>query len=179
VAEIAPEAFRRTMGAFATGVTVVATSIDDVMHGMTANAFASVSLTPPLVLVCVDRTAGMHELLPRSGVFAVTVLTAEQGHLSSWFASRRRPHGQDQFAGVPWHPAPVTGSPVLSEGLAFVDCRVIDVYSGGDHSIFIGEVVDLGDLKSGADPLIFYGHGYHRLGLGVAAARHAPREGGA
>ena len=163
--ELGPDAFRRTLGAFATGVTVVTTTVDDVLHGMTANAFASVSLDPLLVLVCVDRTASMHELLPRSKVFAVTVLSAAQAELSVWFASSRRPRGHGQFAGIGWRPAPVTGCPVLSEGLAYVDCRLVATYDGGDHSIFVGEVVDLGSLTPGAEPLIWYGGGYHRLPL--------------
>jgi flavin reductase (DIM6/NTAB) family NADH-FMN oxidoreductase RutF len=161
--EVPPEEFRRTLSSFATGVTVVTTTVGGILHGMTANAFASVSLDPLLVLVCVDRTAGMHELLPRARVFAVTVLAADQVKLSVWFATRRRPSGQDQFDGIKWHPAPITGCPVLSEGLAFVDCRLVAVHDGGDHSIFVGQVVELGSLKHDAIPLIWYGGGYHRL----------------
>jgi flavin reductase len=161
--EVSPDEFRRTLSSFATGVTVVTTTMGGVLHGMTANAFASVSLDPLLVLVCVDRTAGMHELLSKARVFAVTVLTADQSELSAWFASPRRPSGRDQFRGIGWHPAPVTGCPVLSEGLAFVDCHLTAVHDGGDHSIFLGQVVDLGSLKPGAEPLIWYESTYHRL----------------
>lgn len=161
--ELSPDEFRRTLSSFATGVTVVTTTVGGILHGMTANAFASVSLDPLLVLVCVDRTAGMHELLPRARAFAVTVLAADQIELSVWFASRRRPSGQDQFSGIGWHPAPVTGCPVLSGGLAFVDCRLTTVHDGGDHSIFLGRVVELGGLRQDARPLIWYGGGYHRL----------------
>lgn len=171
--EVTAEAFRRTLASFATGVTVVTTAVEGVLHGMTANAFTSVSLDPLLVLVCVNRKAGMHALLSRTGAFAVTMLAADQVELSRWFATSRRPGGVDQFHGVAWHPAPVTGCPVLSEGLAFLDCYVADVHSGGDHSIFLGEVADLGRLGEtpGATngdtparrPLIWYGGGYHRL----------------
>jgi flavin reductase (DIM6/NTAB) family NADH-FMN oxidoreductase RutF len=171
----APEAFRRTMSAFTTGVTVVTTRSGDVLHGMTANAFASVSLDPPLVLVCIDVTAGLHELLDETGEFAVTILSAEQAELSVWFASRRRPHGQDQFAGVPWRPAPVSGAPVLLDGIAFLDCRVTEVYEGGDHSIFLGEVIELGDLRRDADPLLWYGSTYHRLAEPLSRSRTADR----
>jgi flavin reductase len=160
--EIPPDEFRQTLGLFATGVTVVATRYEDILHGMTANAFASVSLDPFLVLVCVDKEAGMHELLPRSESFAVTVLGAGQEELSDWFASPRRPTGQDQFDDVAWDPAPVTGCPIICDGLAWADCRVTEVHEGGDHSIFLGEVLDLGMLRAG-DPLLFFAGEYHRL----------------
>jgi flavin reductase (DIM6/NTAB) family NADH-FMN oxidoreductase RutF len=154
--------FRDTLGLFATGVTVVTTTVDDVLHGMTANAFASVSLDPLLVLVCVDRAAGMHALLERSRSFAVTVLAAEQEELSVHFASPRRPRGHDQFDGVAFQPAPVSGAPVLSDGLAYVDCRVTQVHDAGDHSIFLGEVVDVGRCRGG-EPLVWFRGRYHRL----------------
>jgi flavin reductase len=160
---IAPEEFRRTIGLFATGVTVVTTVDDGTLHGMTANAFASVSLDPLLVLVCVDRAAGLHERLPRSEQFAVTVLSAGQERESVWFADPGRPTGSAMFAEVAWRPAPVSGSPVLDAGLAYVDCRVTAIHEGGDHSIFVGEVVDLGRLR-GEQPLIWYAGRYRGLG---------------
>jgi flavin reductase len=161
-----PEQFRRTLGRFATGVTVVTTTTGDVLHGMTANAFSSVSLDPLLVLVCIDHRAGMHDLLPAAGHFAVTILAASQQRESVWFASPRRPSGHDQFDGIDWMPAPVTGSPVLRDGIAFVDCRVHEVHDGGDHTIFLGEVL-AGELlpggADGGDPLLWYGGQYRRL----------------
>ncbi len=160
---VSPEEFRRTIGMFATGVTVVTTAVDGVLHGMTANAFASLSLDPLLVLVCVDRQAGMHGLLPRAASFAVTVLSAEQEAESVFFASPRRPGGRDQFDAVRWRPAPVSGCPVLSDGVAWIDCRVTETHPGGDHSIFLGEVVDLGVLRSDADPLLYFAGRYRRL----------------
>ncbi|MDP9405975.1 MAG: flavin reductase family protein [Actinomycetota bacterium] len=169
---ISPEEFRRTIGMFATGVTVVTTAVDDVLHGMTANAFASVSLDPLLVLVCVDRQAGMHGLLPRAASFAVTVLSAEQQAESAFFASPRRPAGRDQFDAVRWQPAPVSGCPVLSDGVAWLDCRVTETHAGGDHSIFLGEVVELGVLRPDADPLLYFAGSYRRL-----VADHEPAPG--
>lgn len=163
---VSPDEFRRTVGMFATGVTVVTTNVDGVLHGMTANAFASVSLDPLLVLICVDRAAGMHGLLPEAQGFAVTILAAEQEELSAWFASSERPGGEGQFQDVDWDPAPVTGSPVLCNGVAYMDCRVTQRHDAGDHSIFLGEVVDLGVLRDGADPLLYYGGRYRRLVTG-------------
>jgi flavin reductase (DIM6/NTAB) family NADH-FMN oxidoreductase RutF len=154
--------YRRTAGLFATGVTVVTTALDGTIHGMTANAFTSVSLDPLLVLVCVDRRAGLHALLPQSGGFAVTVLTAEQEDLARHFALKREPGGAGQFDGVDWDPAPVSGAPLLKDGLAWLDCRVERILDGGDHSIFLAEVVDLGS-RGGATPLLWYAGRYHRL----------------
>ncbi len=168
-----PEAFRRTVGLFATGVTVVTTAVDDVLHGMTANAFSSVSLDPLLVLVCVSGRARMHDLLAGAQTFAVTVLSADQEPLSRFFAGDR-PAGRDQFEGVGWHPAPTTGCPVLSEGLAFVDCRLTEMHEGGDHSIFLGEVVDLGTLRPDAAPLLWFGGRYRRLVADGPVAQDVP-----
>lgn len=162
-ADVSPTDFRTTVGMFATGVTVVTTNVDGVLHGMTANAFASVSLEPLLVLICVDRTAGMHALLPEATGFAVTVLSAEQEDLSAWFASADRPGGEDQFSDIRWEPAPATAAPVLCDGVAFLDCRVTERHDAGDHSIFLGEVVGLGILRPDADPLLYYGGRYRRL----------------
>jgi flavin reductase len=159
---ISPDVFRRTVGLFATGVTVVTTCHDGILHGMTANAFASVSLDPLLVLVCVDRQAGMHDLLPTSGRFAVSVLAAGQERESTWFASPRRPAGTDQFDDVDWRPAPASGCPILTGGVAWLDCRVTELHPGGDHSIFLGEVVDLG-TGEGVEPLLYFGGGYRAL----------------
>lgn len=161
-APLTPEQFRDVVGRFATGVTVVTTIVDDALHGMTVNAFASVSLDPLLVLVCVDRSAGMHELLLRSGRFAVTILESSQEGDSVWFSLPHRPAGGEQFEGLGWRPAPVSGCPVLEDGLAFLDCVVTDVHGGGDHSVFLGQVVELGTLADG-EPLIYFDSAYRRL----------------
>lgn len=161
-APLTQETLRVVAGRFATGVTVVTTAGEGTVHGMTANAFASVSLDPLLVMVSVDRRAGMHELLPRTGVFAVSLLSAAQEDASRWFASARRGTGPGQFSDVGCVAAPVTGSPVLGDCLAWFDCRVAAAHAAGDHTLFLGEVVALGTLED-SDPLIFYRGGYHRL----------------
>jgi flavin reductase len=154
--------YRRIIGQFATGVTVVTTRVEGTIHGMTANAFTSVSLDPMMVLVCVNLEAGLHELLPQSRTFAVNVLSEDQEHLSRWFASKRRSEGYSQFDGIQWLPSPVTGSPLLKGGLVYLDCEVADILKGGDHSIFLGAVRDLGHLGGNA-PLLWYQGDYHRL----------------
>jgi flavin reductase len=154
-------AFRGVMGRFATGVTVMTALADGVPHGMTANAVSSVSLEPRLVLVCVERTTVMAERVERAGAFALNVLGAGQDGISNRFADGDRPDGDPQFAGLEVASA-VTGSPILAEAMAWLDCRVWASYDGGDHVIVVGEVVDLAEV-SDASPLLFYRGGYRRL----------------
>lgn len=147
--------FRAVMGAFATGVTVITTQGQDEPYGMTANAFSSLSLDPPLILVCVIGGTQGSEALERNGVFAVNILTAEQEVLSNYFASRDRPRGADAFRGIP-HREVVTGSPIIDGVAAFMDCRVADQHPGGDHEIFVGEVLAIGADADAPRPLIFH-----------------------
>ena len=104
---------RRAFGAFATGVTVVTVGGAD-PHGMTANSFTAVSLDPPLVLVCVERVAFMHNLLPKAGMFGVSVLAAGQAAVARHFADRSRPLGPEQFDVIDWRPGQLTGSPLIA-----------------------------------------------------------------
>jgi flavin reductase (DIM6/NTAB) family NADH-FMN oxidoreductase RutF len=134
--------YRAVLGRFATGVTVVTTCEGSQRTGITVNAFSSVSLDPPLVLICIERTAYIHDILRRTGIYAVNFLGAEQRDLSDCFAGRA-PERDVEFCGVRSHGA-VTGAPILDDALAFVDCRVVEVYPGGDHSIFLGQVEALG-----------------------------------
>jgi len=152
--------FRAVMGRFATGVTIVTTRLGDELHGMTANAVTAVSLGPPLVLVCVDRSADSHDIIDASGVFALSILGRGQGPLSQRFAVKEgeSTHGLE---GVPYH-ARTTGAPILGGCLAYLDCRIVGRYPGGDHTIFVGEVVDAGRLD-GAEPLVFYEGRYFGL----------------
>jgi flavin reductase (DIM6/NTAB) family NADH-FMN oxidoreductase RutF len=151
--------FRDALGCFATGVTVITTRGAEHPYGMTANAFSSVSLEPPLVLVCVrDGTEGS-ESLQRNGVFAVNVLSAAQEELSRYFASHDRPRGWETFEGVP-HRSVETGSPVLDGIAAYFDCRLVAAHPAGDHIIFIGEVLALG-ADAAMQPLLFH-HGRYR-----------------
>ncbi|MFC4032416.1 flavin reductase family protein [Streptomyces polygonati] len=157
---------RSVFGAFATGITVV-TASGDAPLGMTANSFTSVSLEPPLNLVCVDRTAAIHDVILRDKVFAVSVLSSGQERLATYFASHSRPRGDEEFALVDSVPGPRTGVPVLSGALAWMECRLAAVYDGGDHSIFLGSVLDLG-RGTGEDALLFHGGRFHRLLPGAA-----------
>jgi flavin reductase (DIM6/NTAB) family NADH-FMN oxidoreductase RutF len=153
--------FRNTVGAFATGVTVITTHGDAGAYGMTANAFSSVSLDPPLVLVCVISGTTGAETIERNGVFAVNVLGTHQEPISRYFASRERPSGRDAFRDVP-HFTAVTGSPILERAAAYLDCWLDTRHEAGDHLIFIGEVVALG-VDPSLRPLLFHGGGYATL----------------
>ena len=154
---ITPAAFRATMGSFLTGVAIMTTHLDGVPHGMTANAISSVSLDPPLVLVCVDRSAHMAEMVTRSGVFALSFLAVDQAGVSDRFADPSRPLGVEEFLGVPTSTR-VTGAPVLAGATAHVDCRVDTITPAGDHLVVIGEVLDL--AAGAADPLAYLRGGY-------------------
>lgn len=149
-----PALLRRAFGMFATGVTVVTTG-GAAPHGMTANSFSSVSLDPPLVLICVDRAAVMHQRLATAGCFAVSVLAAGQEALARHFADRWRPLSMAQFDGLGWQPGPQTGAPLIDGALAHFECRVWRQYDGGDHTIFVAVPVAM-DWRAGDDALVFF-----------------------
>ena len=134
---------RAVMGAFATGV-VVLTSGRELPHGMTASAFASVSLDPAMVLVCVNRTATMHTTILSNGTFAASILAAGQEGLARYFASASRTRDEQEFRTVPHRPGEHTGAPVIEGNLGWVECKLAAVYEGGDHSIFLGSVLGIG-----------------------------------
>ena len=134
---------RRRSGSFATGVTVITTRGEEHAYGMTANAFSSVSLDPPLVLVCAKSGAEGSEHIERNGCFAVNILAAEQEPLSRYFSSKDRPRGRDAFRDVP-HTASASRARRSSTGVvAYLDCRLHGSHTAGDHEIFIGEVLAL------------------------------------
>jgi flavin reductase (DIM6/NTAB) family NADH-FMN oxidoreductase RutF len=145
-AEAAALQLRQVMGRFATGVTVVTTTHRDMIHGMTANAFLSVSLRPPLVLVSLGRCR-MSEMLPRAGRYGVSVLASDQEHFAAHFAGQRVSPVDPEFV---WH----KDLPLLGGALAHVGCRVVDVHPAGDHVLWIGEVEHLSHREG--EPLLFY-----------------------
>ena len=142
----AARALRQVMGRFATGVTVVTTMEHDTIHGMTANAFLSVSLRPPLVLVSLGHCR-MSAMLPRTGRYGVSVLCSDQEQFAAHFAAQRVSPIEPTFV---WH----RGLPLLEGALAHLACRVVDVHAAGDHVLWIGEVEHL-EHRDG-EPLLFY-----------------------
>lgn len=169
---------RRVFGLFATGITVVTANragagadakggVDaGPPHGMTANAFTSVSLNPPLVLVCVLRNTLMHEAILTSQAFAVSVLSGQQEQVAWYFASRHRPRDEHEFDLVDWTPGRHTGAPLVLGALAWLECRLVAAHDGGDHSIFVGSVLDHGRGPS-QDALLFFGGQFHRIDDGT------------
>jgi flavin reductase (DIM6/NTAB) family NADH-FMN oxidoreductase RutF len=149
--------FRLVCGRYATGVAV-ATVLDGGgdPHGITVNSFTSVSLAPPLVLICLDKRARILELFRPGCHFAINVLNEFQREISEHFASPKR----DRFNGVEWH-AGGNGVPLLRRGLAFLECAMRNRIPAGDHDIVIGEVLEA-RVEEGR-PLIYYGSSYRKL----------------
>jgi 3-hydroxy-9,10-secoandrosta-1,3,5(10)-triene-9,17-dione monooxygenase reductase component len=151
---------RDALGAFATGVTVITTRNADECYGLTANAFSSVSLVPPLVLVCVKRGGHGSREIARSERFAVNILALGQEHLSRRFASPHRPRG-DALRGVA-HSFTGNGSAILDGIAGYLDCRLVASHDAGDHTIFFGEVIEF-DVRHDALPLVFFRGDYRRI----------------
>ncbi len=145
--------FKDVMSQFASGVTVITTHTDGEFHGMTASSFCSVSLDPPLVLVCVAKHVRSHPLIEKSGAFAVNILAIDQLDWGMRFAGMI-PEIEDRFAGIEVKAA-VTDSPILPGTLGWVDCELRHAYDGGDHTIFVGEAV-AGGVSQKDDPLLYY-----------------------
>ncbi|GAB7046436.1 flavin reductase family protein [Catenuloplanes indicus] len=156
--------FRTVASRFATGVAVATSTAGGVPFATTVNAFTTVSLDPTLLLVCLRTGSRLLGAIERSGVFAVTVLSGTQRDYAQRFASSRRPPGEAAFAGIAAEPSPVTGCPLLSDGVAYFDCRMHRTYPGGDHAVLIGEVASYGLLKPEA-PLVFVNQRYADLDL--------------
>ncbi|MDL4777347.1 MULTISPECIES: flavin reductase family protein [Thermomonosporaceae] len=160
--EIADTRFlRRALGAFATGVTVV-TIGGESPHAMTANAFSSVSLDPPLVLICVDHSAIMHRGLDTARCFGVSVLAEHQEGVARHFADRRRPLGTAQFEGVDCVPGRLTGVPMIGGALAGFECEVWRRHDAGDHTIFLGRLLSA-ERSEEDEGLLFFDGGFRRL----------------
>jgi flavin reductase (DIM6/NTAB) family NADH-FMN oxidoreductase RutF len=154
---VSKDEFRAALSRFASGVTVLTTlGTDSRPAGLTVSAFSSVSLEPPLVLACIDKRASLHDHLTEGRYFAVNILAEDQEGISRLFASK----DEDRFAGVRCRPG-ISGAPLLEGALAYVECRVVHAYPGGDHTIIVGEV----ESASVADhtPLAYFRGCYTRL----------------
>lgn len=156
-----PGEFRRVLGNFASGVTIVTAPAgpdEQSPAGFACQSFASLSLDPPLVAFMVARTSTTWPRIAHAGVFCVNILGAEQGELCRGFAVS----GADKFAGVSHSPAPATGSPRLAGAPAWIDCTIHAVHTGGDHLIVVGRVEALGAADEG-EPLLFHRGAFGRL----------------
>jgi len=151
---VTPDEFRAALGRFASGVTVITVeTADGGVHGMTANAFCSVSLQPPLVLVCIDLLAETYLRVRERGEFGVNVLKEEQEALSEFFADPERNPDAAYRLGIRYRKTK-SGTPVLDNALANLDCRVVDAHAAGDHTIFVGEVKEI--ILSEGVPLLYF-----------------------
>jgi len=147
--------FRNAMGKFATGVTVVTTKSGEDVHGMTANAFMSVSMDPQLICVSVGHNATMHNKIKESGKFAVSILSDAQQDMSNYFAGQVKEKKDIPFEWIHEYP-------VISDSLVNIMCTVYDAHPAGDHTLYIGEVQDIA-VKDEGEPLTFFGGKYCRL----------------
>jgi flavin reductase (DIM6/NTAB) family NADH-FMN oxidoreductase RutF len=154
--------FRKAMGSFATGVTVITVDYEGEVHGMTANAFTSVSLDPLLVLVCVDHRARTHAHLHSRKRFGVNVLAENQRGVSEYYADPSPAHRHaEQEAGARFDRTK-HGTPVLHGALAYLECRLHTTQEAGDHTIFIAEVEDV--VVGEGNPLLYFRGDYRKIG---------------
>jgi len=150
--------FKLAMSHFASGVTVVTTEHEGTLYGMTVASFASLSLDPPLVLICVEKNAKSHDAIASSEKFGVNMLAADQTELSGRFASKKI---DDRFAGVAHQPGSDLGVPLLDGAICAIECRLHNQLPGGDHTVFVGEVVNVQTTE--AAPLVYFRSGYRAL----------------
>lgn len=156
------QALRQAMRQWATGVTVVTSRTPTGPHGITVNSFTSLSLDPPLCLICIDRRTRAYEEIPRAGGFAVNVLAEDQEEIAARFAGRR-PDLADPFSGLELGTAP-SGAPVFAGVMSYLDCTLQEQLAGGDHTIFVGRVEHAeAPAAGGRSPLLFYGGGFRRV----------------
>ncbi len=158
---VTPDAFKEALARWASGVSVVTANDDGMLYGLTVSSFSSLSLTPPLVLVCLSSGNRLVEMIQRGGRFAVSILAADQEAASNYFAkSGRLPTpGFTEIEGE-WAP---TGVPVVAGALAWLSCGLDQMLVQGDHTVVIGQVEATGHSAKEA-PLLYFGRGYRRLG---------------
>jgi flavin reductase len=157
--------FRKAMGCFATGVTIITLDLEGEVHGMTANAFASVSLDPALVLVCVNHGAATHAHLHAKKRFGINVLCQDQRAISEYYARRERTHAQAEEEAGARFDRTAQGTPMLRGALAYLECRLHSAQDAGDHTIFIAEV-EKAVVREG-QPLLFFRGKYRGVGQEV------------
>ena len=155
-----PEQLRHAMRAWTTGVTVVTAAHDGQCYGMTVNSFTSISLEPPLISVALKKLTHTHELIEKSGEFAITILSTNQGDLSERFAGKM-PNIIDRFEGVETEKL-LIDAPLLNGGAAYFNCRVVNSTPVGENTLFIAEVIAAQGEGEG-DPLVYHNRAYWKL----------------
>jgi flavin reductase (DIM6/NTAB) family NADH-FMN oxidoreductase RutF len=160
--DVGPDFFRRVMGHFVTGVSVVTALDGERPQGITVNALSSVSLEPPLVMVALDRRRFIAPTVRRAGRYAVNVLAETQQALSDCFAGAPVTPGREAFCGAVWH-AGTTGLPLLDGVIATLECSVVETFSAGDHDLFVGRVDAMANDEHHPQPLLYYRRRYLRI----------------
>ena len=156
-----PEKLRHAMRAWTTGVSIVTSMYEGQQYGMTVNSFTSISLDPPLVSVALKQLTHTHDLVVKSGMFAVTILAAEQKELSDRFAGKL-PNITDRFEGVQTERHSPLDAPVFRNGMAYFRCRVVSSMPVGENTLFVAEVTDAHGTGEGI-PLVYHNREYWRL----------------
>lgn len=156
---ITADQFRHCLKRWASGVSVVTTRRDGGIRGITVSSFCSLSLTPPLILICIDRKSPSHDLIAQQGCFAVNILRREQERISD-MAAGRLGEGSAHLEGVGFH-SETTGAPVLDDSLAWLDCRLAGSHLEGDHTIYVGQVEATGG--GDGEPLLYYSSAYRAI----------------
>jgi len=161
--------FRKAMGCFATGVTIITLDLEGEVHGMTANAFASVSLDPPMLLVCVDHSAHTHAHMHAKKRFGINILAENLREISEYYARPVHTHEHaEEVAGARFDRTE-KGTPILHGALAYLECKLQSAQDAGDHTIFIAEVEDV-VLRQG-EPLLFFRGKYRQIGEEVLRSK--------
>ena len=155
---VTADAYKQALSRWTTGVTIVTARAGERVHGMTVSAFNEVSLDPPLVLVCADKSSNTHPVIEEGGCFAVNILAVGQEELSSRFASKR--DEWRRFEGLDWQTAS-TGAPILPDSVVGLDCRVVAAHDAGDHVIYVGDVAEA--RVHGGEPLLYHEGVYRSL----------------
>lgn len=153
---VGSDRFKDAARRFASGVTIVTVATEGAPHGMTASAFSSVSLEPPIVLVCLEKTSHTRTMVTAAGTFVVNVLSSDQGHIAREFSLP----GMKTFT-AHVHREGIDGAPVLDGAIAWFECKVTQVVDGGDHDVFLGDVIDCGAHTG--EPLLYYDRDYRSL----------------
>jgi len=173
---IRPDWYRGVMGQFATGISVVTALEGARPHGITVNAFSSVSLEPALVMVALDRRRYITPIVRDAGRYAVNILGADQQALSDCFAHAPVSPGRDAFCGAVWH-AGSTGLPLIDGSIATLECTIVETFSAGDHDLFIGQVDSLEEHDEDVAPLLYYRRRYLRIEEGADSPVEGKPEG--
>ncbi len=170
------DAFRKVMGHFATGVTIVTTYDGVRPWGITVNALSSVSLEPPLVMIALDHRRQITPVVRAAGRYAVNMLGEDQQALSDCFAGAPVLPDRDAFCGAPWRPGE-TGMPLIDGVIATLECEVVDIVPVGDHQLFIGRVVAIANDEVHPMPLLYYRRRYLRIERATSSELEGKPEG--